>query len=427
MSRRYLLQAAGSSPLARGLLGRSRRFAPAAGIIPARAGFTPRDRHSRPTHQDHPRSRGVYSSPTLKRISPRGSSPLARGLPVLEAGCACGARIIPARAGFTLLPHERGGRGRDHPRSRGVYMAPAGRSHYWRGSSPLARGLRAGPAAQGRDGRIIPARAGFTIVDKIKPALTRDHPRSRGVYIAALVAGLVWFGSSPLARGLLRRRPPRTAREGIIPARAGFTTRTAAAWRASTDHPRSRGVYVAAAWKQTAAAGSSPLARGLRDEPPALPDRLRIIPARAGFTRRRTARGPDHGDHPRSRGVYGTWPWSSPTDRGSSPLARGLHVILSSGAEGGGIIPARAGFTWRARSTGTWCPDHPRSRGVYSTLFDANWAVMGSSPLARGLRPTRRSGQYRARIIPARAGFTTPRRSSPPTSADHPRSRGVYR
>ena len=54
--------------------------------------------------------------------------------------------------------------------------------------------------------RIIPARAGFTAYGDRKTTWGKDHPRSRGVYHAAarLIGG--GGGSSPLARGLRRWR-----------------------------------------------------------------------------------------------------------------------------------------------------------------------------------------------------------------------------
>ena len=92
-------------------------------------------------------------------------------------------------------------------------------------------------------------------------------------------------GSSPLARGLLRGAADALAAARIIPARAGFTTRLAAAWRASTDHPRSRGVYWCRCGWPGRMIGSSPLARGLLTIIEHREGGQRIIPARAGFTR----------------------------------------------------------------------------------------------------------------------------------------------
>ena len=70
--------------------------------------------------------------------------------------------------------------------------------------------------------------------------------------------------------------------------------------------------------------------------------------------------------------------------------------------------------------------DHPRSRGVYDQRVDAPVEIQGSSPLARGLRPSLGDQVGDLRIIPARAEFTSPCPSARPSSWDHPRSRGVY-
>ena len=116
---------AGSSPLARGLLGDRGDLFDDRGIIPARAGFTVYGRVNAKGQADHPRSRGVYRNVAVDPARPRGSSPLARGLPVARLGQDAGLRIIPARAGFTHGAPEEQGYRRDHPRSRGVYSTAA--------------------------------------------------------------------------------------------------------------------------------------------------------------------------------------------------------------------------------------------------------------------------------------------------------------
>ena len=263
-----LQDAAGSSPLARGLRSSGPGHVQLSGIIPARAGFT------------------TPSPPASFWTG--GSSPLARGLPRCQGSAAAGGRIIPARAGFT---GRRPGRGRsvpDHPRSRGVYWCgrlPVGRR---RGSSPLARGLPRRRRADSACSGIIPARAGFTVTITSYAGVAADHPRSRGVYgIRRWTARISW-GSSPLARGLLVRSGLVVHMVGIIPARAGFTDQCARpCWR-PPDHPRSRGVYGDLDRLFHDNWGSSPLARGLRTF--AIPASCagRIIPARAGFTVRRS-------------------------------------------------------------------------------------------------------------------------------------------
>ena len=193
-------------------------------------------------------------------------------------------RIIPARAGFTAGRSSWPSRAGDHPRSRGVYRHSAKCGKATRGSSPLARGLPGGDSARLSLPGIIPARAGFTRRPPGGRRSRRDHPRSRGVYSPEGRAPESPCGSSPLARGLLisglRVRPV----GGIIPARAGFTGAIVVPHSAWRDHPRSRGVYSRVWLPEETAAGSSPLARGLRTISPEKGPRHGIIPARAGFT-----------------------------------------------------------------------------------------------------------------------------------------------
>ena len=255
------------------------------------------------------------------------------------------------------------------------------------GSSPLARGLPVDEGLDGRVGGIIPARAGFTHLRSRNDGRRKDHPRSRGVYGMTDVAREAATGSSPLARGLRLAGRDGHPHAGIIPARAGFTGASKRNWRPRGDHPRSRGVYRHDGGAEDATRGSSPLARGLRGDPVVFGGGAGIIPARAGFTIGLRAGARGCRDHPRSRGVYSPFCTDTNLHPGSSPLARGLHFPYS--------LP-------------TFTRDHPRSRGVYIALAASSVSPGGSSPLARGLL-RRDLALFRGRrIIPARAGFTTP-------------------
>ena len=218
-----------------------------------------------------------------------------------------------------------------------------------------------------RGPRIIPARAGFTDSGGRKRGMEADHPRSRGVYWEKFcLDGLCYW---------------------IIPARAGFTLLGIEQGLQVRDHPRSRGVYDNTADTARAAKGSSPLARGLLGSSSQAPVRSGIIPARAGFTAPQTRRQLERRDHPRSRGVYLDYDGPVTAGGGSSPLARGLPTR---GRRPGGsrrIIPARAGFTSTERCCRAPFRDHPRSRGVYVRCTCSSRTGVGSSPLARGLRP----------------------------------------
>ena len=174
------------------------------GIIPARAGFTGCPVQCVLCRWDHPRSRGVYGR--LKNIhdARKGSSPLARGLHVHVIRPLIPVRIIPARAGFTDLLCSEMAFAADHPRSRGVYLRTAHRVCRFAGSSPLARGLPAPPHGAAPH--------------------SPDHPRSRGVYDGGRGLLALRQGSSPLARGLPAQKIFTYVPDGIIPARAGFTS-----------------------------------------------------------------------------------------------------------------------------------------------------------------------------------------------------------
>ena len=213
----------GSSPLARGLRAPQPRRRAQARIIPARAGFTSRQGRYDLQLPDHPRSRGVYMPMFMSESKMDGSSPLARGLPTGQAMRLALRGIIPARAGFTQAPDTISWTLADHPRSRGVYLQAGQARITGEGSSPLARGLL-GEVGGGDSGLgIIPARAGFTIFQHPTDIPAGDHPRSRGVYSLHSQCSTTQGGSSPLARGL-RVTSRNDYLEGrIIPARAGFT------------------------------------------------------------------------------------------------------------------------------------------------------------------------------------------------------------
>ena len=216
--------------------------------------------------------------------------------------------------------------------------------------------------------------------------MCRDHPRSRGVYFSYDPSDSRTVGSSPLARGLRIPYSNPTSHAGIIPARAGFTARHWHLFSAPRDHPRSRGVYPFPCFRKPCRDGSSPLARGLHFFLVVCTEGNGIIPARAGFT-----------EHLADSVLCG---------RGSSPLARGLPLPSFHERKASGIIPARAGFTAITLTSLLGYRDHPRSRGVYPPRLAGTLPVVGSSPLARGLRVCSRYYRVRTGIIPARAGFT---------------------
>ena len=72
--------------------------------------------------------------------------------------------------------------------------------------------------------RLIPARAGNTVLGYIGDGKTSAHPRSRGEHHEEIENGRAYGGSSPLARGTPLADAVIFNRRRLIPARAGNTT-----------------------------------------------------------------------------------------------------------------------------------------------------------------------------------------------------------
>ena len=133
--------------------------------------------------------------------------------------------------------------------------------------------------------RWAPVQASRTHDPVTPPQAHRPFSRSRGVHLVMLSRSISSAGSSPLARGSRDALGGGLDDRGIIPARAGFTGRSSAPRSRGPDHPRSRGVYACGTVLPRETDGSSPLARGLHIRDQHLVHVVRIIPARAGFTR----------------------------------------------------------------------------------------------------------------------------------------------
>ena len=112
--------------------------------------------------------------------------------------------------------------------------------------------------------RFIPACAGnSTNLDSFSDWST-VHPRLRGELKIWLNLDSLTGGSSPLARGTLRRSGNFLDKKRFIPACAGNSVIKATITRILTVHPRLRGELFSAKMAMASIPGSSPLARGTR-------------------------------------------------------------------------------------------------------------------------------------------------------------------
>ena len=130
--------------------------------------------------------------------------------------------------------------------------------------------------------------------------------------------------------------------------------------------------------------GSSPLARGTLNGSTAFKNAVGLIPARAGNTSQFIRDGTRHRAHPRSRGEHVRVGVARLVDGGSSPLARGTPVRLIHKQVARGLIPARAGNTEQRSCLKNTFRAHPRSRGEHGMRLGCVPGRLGSSPLARG-------------------------------------------
>ena len=253
----------------------------------------------------------------------------------------------------------------------------------------------------------------------------QDHPRACGANFSISPVSMGRPGSSPRVRGKrkLAGRPIQHVR--IIPARAGQTRRFFHVIIRCTDHPRACGANHRRRRQQGQEGGSSPRVRGKLRRAVPMQSGLRIIPARAGQTSRSSVRTSCFPDHPRACGANELMATTLKQFNGSSPRVRGKRLAVADRLLTNRIIPARAGQTKTLLPT--FCPhsDHPRACGANCPAGKSRGCVYGSSPRVRGKLGADDLIERGVRIIPARAGQTFLCGGYLGDHADHPRACGA--
>ncbi len=156
-----------------------------------------------------------------------------------------------------------------------------------------------------------------------------------------------------------------------------------------------------------------------------LTTRRRIIPARAGQTTSHLVCGEMRPDHPRACGANQLNIQLDVWQSGSSPRVRGKRFRVSGRHVQPRIIPARAGQTSWRRTMRRHSQDHPRACGANETETTRPNRPPGSSPRVRGKLGVLQGSVQLVRIIPARAGQTRSTRSTEHATSDHPRACGA--
>ena len=130
-------------------------------------------------------------------------------------------------------------------------------------------------------------------------------------------------------------------------------------------------------------------------------------------------------DHPRACGANDSAIRISLLAIGSSPRVRGKREENGRQYDRVRIIPARAGQTSPCNSPWAGSSDHPRACGAIEASLALAIAASGSSPRVRGKLIIAVVGYALFRIIPARAGQTTTLIWATGCSPDHPRACGA--
>ena len=211
----------GSSPHARGTQVSNHPTMDPKRFIPACAGNAMERLGARASNTVHPRMRGERPL-TFSHVSDlSGSSPHARGTPILLNTPILNRRFIPACAGNALInPFQ--GRGET-------------------GSSPHARGTHRRGGQDVCRGRFIPACAGNADFLQAVYGKVSVHPRMRGERPVQFRHKLNTLGSSPHARGTRKTESIIPGIGRFIPACAGNARLLVSVLRWFPVHPRMRG------------------------------------------------------------------------------------------------------------------------------------------------------------------------------------------
>ena len=171
------------------------------------------------------------------------------------------------------------------------------------GLSPPARGILAVSPSQIELLRSIPARAGYLYLALRFTICNAVYPRPCGGPSMLSSQRGQRTGLSPPARGILLDLAPNVARQGSIPARAGYPAAGLRSPRPRWVYPRPRGVSPFDFHLLRGLSGLSPPARGILGVERRTVARWRSIPARAGYPDVVDIAGRLPGVYPRPRGV----------------------------------------------------------------------------------------------------------------------------
>ena len=234
----------------------------------------------------------------------------------------------------------------------------------------------------------------------------RAHPRACGENVEEHAAGVLDRGSSPRVRGKYPGHCVLLCAGRLIPARAGKTRPRTACGTWPRAHPRACGENPARLAACGITGGSSPRVRGKPCYVISVTVPARLIPACAGKTSSKSNRVPPASAHPRVCGENRAAACWRCQPSGSSPRVRGKLSNMGSFQGCSGLIPACAGKTSVCLRWNWVGRAHPRVCGENVADKSKTGKVDGSSPRVRGKPKIHSWASVDDRLIPACAGKT---------------------
>ena len=277
----------------------------------------------------------------------------------------------------------------DHPRVCGEKLCPAEPYYFFGGSPPRMRGKGQKGLIFVLQPRITPAYAGKRLLRQLRHITSRDHPRVCGEKVGPVGCVSGWLGSPPRMRGKVWHGVALADGHRITPAYAGKSCIYRSTTSISWDHPRVCGEKLDRMLHHRRMTGSPPRVRGKGAHKPVRLLDGGITPAYAGKSSRARLRCRCTWDHPRVCGEkngLGTKICSSP---GSPPRMRGKVPRNLTDYQTRRITPAYAGKRRALLFQARQYGDHPRVCGEKWVILQKYLAGQGSPPRMRG------KGKYR--------------------------------
>ena len=211
------------------------------------------------------------------------------------------------------------------------------------GSPPRVRGTATRASQKRSTVRITPACAGNSCPHCIYLPLRQDHPRVCGEQLYSRFANITGIGSPPRVRGTEAVLHGSESIRGITPACAGNRFGDHAVKQSCQDHPRVCGEQLDEDVENVKITGSPPRVRGTVEWYFSLPNCQGITPACAGNSLRSARSSQAEWDHPRVCGEQSVPRNTLNSIVGSPPRVRGTENIFPFCVVDIGITPACAG------------------------------------------------------------------------------------